>query len=57
MEWEFLLIEYANTNNTNFETNFSNLDVMIKGLYPNWSYSILYLPYSCHHILFVQLEN
>jgi hypothetical protein len=34
---------------------FSNLDVMIKGLYPNWSYSILYLPYSCQHILFVQL--
>jgi hypothetical protein len=29
-------IRYTNTNNTNFETNFSNLDVMIRGLYPNW---------------------
>ena len=40
-------IKYANTNKTNFNTNFSNLDVMIKGFYPNWSYSFLHLSYSC----------
>jgi hypothetical protein len=32
---------------------FSNLDVMIQGLYPNWSYSILYLPHLCQHILLI----
>jgi hypothetical protein len=40
-------MKYANTNNTNFDTNFSNLDVMIKDLYPNWFYSFLNSFNSC----------
>jgi hypothetical protein len=32
-------IRYTNTNNTNFNSNFSNLDVITKGIYPNWSNS------------------
>jgi hypothetical protein len=32
-------IRYTNTNNTNFNSNFSNLDVITKGVYPNWSNS------------------